>query len=40
MSIAYVVEKLKIFKVFCIDSVSIKWPIFAISWALTPPNIV
>ena len=40
ITIAYVVVKLKIFKAFCIDSVSIKWFILGIFWALTFPNIV
>ena len=39
-SIAYVILKLKMFKIFCIDSASIKWTLFRIFWALTPPNIV
>ena len=39
-SIAYVIMKLKIFKVFCIDSASMKWPHFVCFWALAPPNII
>ena len=35
-SIAYVVLKLNIFKVSCIDSASIKWPLFGIFWLLIP----
>ena len=34
--IAYVVVKLKTFKVFCIDSASIKWNLFGIFWTLSP----
>ena len=30
------VVKLKIFKVFCFDSASMKWPLFGIAWALSP----
>ena len=40
ISIAYVVVKLKIFKVFCIDSASMKWPLFGFFWVLTSSNIV
>ena len=38
ISIAYVVVKLKIFKVFCFDSVSMKWSLFGCFWALNPAN--
>ena len=40
ISIAFVVVKLKYFKVFYIDSASMKWAIFGFFWALTLPNIV
>ena len=40
ISIAYAVVKFKILKVFFIASVSIKWPLFGLFWALTPSNIV
>ena len=40
ISIAYVVVKLKIFKVFCINLASMNWPLFVIFWAFTAPNIV
>ena len=38
--IAYVVVKLKNFKVFHINPASTKWPLFDGFWALTSPNIV
>ena len=38
--IAYVVAKLKFFKVSCIDSASMKWRLFGFFLALIPPNIV
>ena len=38
--IVYVIVKLKIFKVFCIDSASMKLPILGGFGALTSPNIV
>ena len=36
ISIAYVVGKLKIFKVSCIDSAFMNWPLFGIFWLLFP----
>ena len=35
-SIVYVVVKFEVLEVFCVDSVSMKWPILGIFWALTP----
>ena len=41
ISVAYVVVQLKVFKsFFCINSASMKWPLFGTFWALTLPNIV
>ena len=40
ISMAYAIVKWKILKVFCIDSVSMKCPLFCDFFAFTPPNIV
>ena len=40
ISIAFVVEKLRIFKVFHIDSAFMKWFLLGFFWTLTPANIV
>ena len=40
ISIAFVVAKLYIFKVFRTDSASMKWPILVGFWAITPPQIL
>ena len=36
MSIAFLIFKLYIFKVFCTNSASMKWPFLGRFWALTP----
>ena len=38
ISIAFVVAKIKIFKVFRTDSAPTKWPFLGSFWALTPPK--
>ena len=39
VSIAFMIGKLKVFKVFRIDSASMKWPLFRVFWVLIPRNI-